>query len=75
MRIIGPALVMGPAEAVAGAVALGARVLVPVHDAHARDLLSLFFRRHGSASDAIGIAPAGLDVVSLPPGRRWEFIR
>ena len=73
--LIGPPLVMGPAEAVAGAVALGARVLVPVHDAHARDPLSLFFRRHGSASDATGMAPAGLHVVTLPPGQRWEFNR
>jgi L-ascorbate metabolism protein UlaG (beta-lactamase superfamily) len=73
--LIGPPLVMGPEEAVAGAMALSARVLVPVHDAHARDLLSLLFRRHGSASDATGMAPAGLDVVSLPPGRRWEYIR
>lgn len=70
--LIGPPLVMGPREAVAGAVALGARVLVPVHDAHADDLLSLFFRRHGSAGDAEAMAPDGLDVVCLPPGQRWE---
>jgi L-ascorbate metabolism protein UlaG (beta-lactamase superfamily) len=70
--LVGPPLVMGPREAVAGAIALGARVLVPVHDAHARDLLSLFFRRHGSAADAAAMAPAGLEVVCLPPGRRWN---
>ena len=70
--LVGPPLVMGPREAVAGAVALGAQVLVPVHDAHADDLLSLFFRRHGSAADAAAMAPAGLDVVCLPPGQRWE---
>ncbi|SCF19098.1 L-ascorbate metabolism protein UlaG, beta-lactamase superfamily [Micromonospora viridifaciens] len=71
--LVGPPLVMGPREAVAGAEALGARVLVPVHDAHARDLLSLVFRRHGSAADAEAMAPAGLDVVRLDPGQRWEL--
>ena len=55
------------------ATALGARVLVPVHDAHAADLLSLVFRRHGSASEAAAMAPAGLDVVCLAPGQRWEY--
>jgi hypothetical protein len=64
---------MGPREAVSGAAALGAHVLVPVHDAHARDLLSLVFRRHGSADEAAAMAPAGLDVVCLAPGRRWEY--
>jgi L-ascorbate metabolism protein UlaG (beta-lactamase superfamily) len=71
--LVGPALVTGPAEAVAGAQALGAQVLVPVHDAHAADPLSLLFRRNGWAADAVRSAPAGLDVVCLDPGRRWEF--
>jgi L-ascorbate metabolism protein UlaG (beta-lactamase superfamily) len=71
--LVGPALVTGPAEAVAGAVALGAQVLLPVHDAHAADPLSLLFRRHGSAADAVALAPAGLEVVRLEPGRRWVF--
>ncbi|MCO1657366.1 hypothetical protein [Pseudonocardia humida] len=71
--VVGAALVTGPAEAVAGAVALGARVLLPVHDAHAADPRSLVFRRHGSAADAVALAPPGLEVVVLEPGRRWEF--
>ncbi|WP_214401016.1 MBL fold metallo-hydrolase [Pseudonocardia lacus] len=71
--LVGPSLVTGPVEAVAGARALGARVLVPVHDAHAADPLSLLFRRNGSAADAVRIAPPGLDVVPLDPGQRWEF--
>jgi L-ascorbate metabolism protein UlaG (beta-lactamase superfamily) len=71
--LIGPPLVMGPREAVAGASALAARVLVPVHDAHAGDPLSLVFRRHGCAADAQAMAPRGLDVVSLQPGERWEM--
>jgi L-ascorbate metabolism protein UlaG (beta-lactamase superfamily) len=71
--LVGPALVTGPADAVAGAVALGARALVPIHDAHAADPLSLVFRRHGSAADAVRLAPAGLEVVRLDPGQRWEF--
>ncbi|HEY6796602.1 MAG TPA: hypothetical protein VI248_18155 [Kineosporiaceae bacterium] len=62
---------MGPAKAVAGARVLGARVLLPVQDAHARDPLSWVFRRHGSAADAVAMAAAGLDVVCLPPGSRW----
>jgi L-ascorbate metabolism protein UlaG (beta-lactamase superfamily) len=36
----GPQIVMGPADAVAGARALGARVLVPIHDAHAEETRS-----------------------------------
>ncbi|MFC6021364.1 MBL fold metallo-hydrolase [Plantactinospora solaniradicis] len=71
--LVGPPLVMGPREAVSGATALGAGVLVPVHDAHASDLLSLVFRRHGSAAEAAAMAPAGLDVVCLAPGRRWKY--
>jgi L-ascorbate metabolism protein UlaG (beta-lactamase superfamily) len=73
--LIGAPLVMGPAQAVAGATVLGAQTLVPVHDAHARDVLSLFFRRDGSAAEAAKMAPAGLEVVCLPPGRRWEYQR
>jgi L-ascorbate metabolism protein UlaG (beta-lactamase superfamily) len=73
--LIGPPLVMGPAEAVAGAVALGAQTLVPVHDAHGHDPMSLFFRRHGYASEAVTMAPPGLDVVCLPTGQRWEYAR
>jgi L-ascorbate metabolism protein UlaG (beta-lactamase superfamily) len=68
--IIGPALVTGPAEAVEGAVKLQARVLVPVHDAHAADPLSVLFRRHGSAADAERAAPPGLEVLRLEPGER-----
>jgi len=74
--VVGPPLVMGPREAVAGANVLGARVLVPVHDAHADDPLSLIFRRHGSGEDAKALAAtasSGLEVVCLPPGERWEY--
>jgi L-ascorbate metabolism protein UlaG (beta-lactamase superfamily) len=70
--VVGPPLVMGPRQAVAGAHALGARVLVPVHDAHGNDPLSLVFRRHGSATEAKELA-AGLDVVCLAPGERWTY--
>jgi L-ascorbate metabolism protein UlaG (beta-lactamase superfamily) len=74
--LLGPPLVMGHKQAVAAANAVGADVLVPIHDAHADDLLSLIFRRHGSAQEAKALAarrPTGLDVVCLPPGRRWTF--
>jgi len=74
--IIGPALVMGPRQAVAGATTLGARVLLPVHEAHADDVLSLVFRRHGSATEARELAAGrspDLDVVCLAPGTRWTY--
>jgi L-ascorbate metabolism protein UlaG (beta-lactamase superfamily) len=67
--LVGPPLVMGHREAVAEAELLGARVLVPIHDAHGNDLLSLVVRRHGSAADAKALA-TGLDVVCLTPGQR-----
>jgi L-ascorbate metabolism protein UlaG (beta-lactamase superfamily) len=74
--VVGPPLVMGPRQAVTGASALGAHALVPVHDAHANDLLSLVFRRHGSAADARELAAGQsteLDVVCLTPGTRWTY--
>ncbi|WP_067831388.1 hypothetical protein [Actinomadura kijaniata] len=52
--------------------ALGARALVPVHDAHdEKDLPSRLVRRHGPARDAVALAGDGLEVVPLPTGRRW----
>ncbi|MGK5558135.1 MBL fold metallo-hydrolase [Actinomadura kijaniata] len=70
--VLGPPIVMGPEEAVRGARALGARALVPVHDAHdEKDLPSRLIRRHGSARDAVALAGDGLEVVALPTGRRW----
>ncbi|GLW98417.1 MBL fold metallo-hydrolase [Microtetraspora sp. NBRC 16547] len=71
--LFGPRLVMGPAQAVAGASVLGAGVLVPVHDAHGRDPLSVLFRTSGTASDATALAGPGLRVVDLPTGQRWEL--
>ena len=74
--LVGPPLVMGHRQAVAGAGVLGARVLVPVHDAHADDPLSLVFRRHGSAAEAGELAAErsiDLDVVCLSPGTRWTY--
>jgi len=74
--VLGKPLVMGHREAVDGATVLRARALVAVHDAHAADAMSLVFRRRGSAAEARELAAAeapGLDVVVLPPGRRWEF--
>jgi L-ascorbate metabolism protein UlaG (beta-lactamase superfamily) len=73
--VLGPPLVMGPRQAVAAATTLGARTLIPVHDAHADDPLSLVFRRHGSADEASALAavqPGAPEVVCLPPGKRWE---
>ncbi|MBP2329720.1 L-ascorbate metabolism protein UlaG (beta-lactamase superfamily) [Kibdelosporangium banguiense] len=70
--LLGPPLVMGPKQAVAGTAALGAQVLVPIHEAHAKDPLSLIFRKHGSSEEARALA-TGFDVVCLPPGQRWEY--
>jgi len=71
--LFGPRLVMGPAQAVAGSSALGARVLVPVHDAHGHDPLSRLFRTNGTASDAARLAGPDLLVTDLPTGERWEL--
>lgn len=74
--VVGPPLVMGPEQAVAAAITVGADVLIPVHDAHADDLLSLVFRRHGSAEEAKALAAglsSALQVVRLPPGERWTY--
>ncbi|MFG6194543.1 MBL fold metallo-hydrolase [Nonomuraea sp. JJY05] len=71
--VFGPRLVMGPEQAVAGACALGAEVLVPVHDAHGHDPLSRLFRTGGTASDAAALAGPELRVVDLPTGERWEL--
>ncbi|MBP2706371.1 MBL fold metallo-hydrolase [Microbispora sp. RL4-1S] len=68
--LLGPRLVMGPAQAVAGASVLGAKALVPVHDAHGRDPLSVLFRIAGTASDAVALAGPDLSVVDLPTGER-----
>ncbi|MEV7526219.1 MBL fold metallo-hydrolase [Streptomyces sp. NPDC091371] len=76
--IVGPPIVMGPAEAVAGAKALGAGVLVPVHDAMGDEPFSRLLRRHGSGADARTLAradPHGPEVVCLGPGERREFTR
>lgn len=69
----GPRLVMGPQQAVAGAVVLGARVLVPVHDAHGHDPLSRLFRTTGTAADTTCLAGPDLLVNDLPTGKRWEY--
>jgi L-ascorbate metabolism protein UlaG (beta-lactamase superfamily) len=71
--LFGPSLVMGPGQAVAGSSALGARVLVPVHDAHGHDPLSWLFRTAGTASDAVALAGPELRVMDLPTGKRWEL--
>jgi L-ascorbate metabolism protein UlaG (beta-lactamase superfamily) len=70
--VLGPQLVMGPGEAVAGASALGARTLIPVHDAHGRDVLSKLFRTNGTAADAVRLAGPDLAVTDLPTGQRWR---
>lgn len=75
--VVGPPIVLGPEQAVHGAVTLGARVLVPIHDAHdEKDLPARLIRRHGSAADAAALAaatPGAPDVVVLPTGRRWVY--
>ncbi len=75
--IVGPPIVMGPEQAVDGTNALGARVLVPVHDAHGEDdLLAPVIRRHGSGADAATLTRAvasAPEVVNLPTGRRWTY--
>lgn len=74
--VVGPPIVMGPEQAVAGAKALGARILVPVHDAMGDEPFARVLRRHGSGADARDLAladPTAPRVVCLPTGRRWEY--
>ncbi|MEV4457218.1 hypothetical protein [Microbispora sp. NPDC049633] len=73
--LLGQPLVVGPAQAVAGASALGAKALVPVHDVHGHDPLSAPFRTTGTAADAIALAGPDLTVVDLPTGERREPAR
>jgi L-ascorbate metabolism protein UlaG (beta-lactamase superfamily) len=72
----GPRLVMSAQQAVEAAVTLGATTLIPIHDAHARDLPWFFIRRNGSAEEAQRYAqrrhPA-LRVEVLEPGVRSEL--
>lgn len=72
----GPQIVMGPEQAVAGTSALGARTLIPIHDAHGDDdLLARVIRRHGSGADALALASGtGPAVVCLQPGQRWTKV-
>ena len=70
---LGQRLVMGPKEAIAGSVALGARVLVPVHDAHGEDPFSRMFRPRGTGADAVRLAGNDLVVADLPTGKRLEL--
>jgi L-ascorbate metabolism protein UlaG (beta-lactamase superfamily) len=73
---LGPGLVMDAPTAVEAAGLLGARTLVPIHDAHARDFPYAFVRRSSTGNDARAVAaetaPA-LDVVLLHTGVRWEW--
>jgi L-ascorbate metabolism protein UlaG (beta-lactamase superfamily) len=71
----GRRIVMNPVEAVAGAGAVGARVLVPIHDAMAPDPLWALVRRRGTAADAVAHArsiPDAPEVVVLPTGQTWS---
>jgi L-ascorbate metabolism protein UlaG (beta-lactamase superfamily) len=73
---VGPRFVMGPAQALAAATVLGARVLLPIHDAHAEDPLYFWIRRHGTGRDAEALAAANPDgpaVANLLTGQRWEL--
>ncbi|MEO3781790.1 MBL fold metallo-hydrolase [Actinocorallia sp. B10E7] len=74
---LGPPVVMGPEQAVRGAGVLGARVLIPIHDAHDdKDLPARLVRRHGSGEEAAAISastPGAPETVLLPTGRRWTY--
>ena len=73
--VLGPRLVMDAATAVEAASLLGAQTLVPIHDAHARDLPYAFVRRSSTGIDARSIAAVTapeLEVVLLHTGVRWE---
>jgi L-ascorbate metabolism protein UlaG (beta-lactamase superfamily) len=73
LAVLGRALVMSAAEAVAAADAAGAHTLYAIHDAHHGDLVWSFIRRRSTAADCLPvrdrIAPH-LRVVDVPTGRR-----
>ncbi|MFJ8012869.1 hypothetical protein [Streptomyces sp. NPDC096339] len=67
---------MAPEQAVVGAKALGARVLVLVHDAMGDEPFARALRRHRSGADARDLAradPVAPRVACLPTGRRWRY--
>jgi len=71
----GPRLVMDAATAVEAAVILGAATLVPIHDAHARDLPYAFIRRSSTGNEARELAASrapSLAVALLHTSVRWE---
>jgi L-ascorbate metabolism protein UlaG (beta-lactamase superfamily) len=70
MRLLGHRLVTDARQAVEAAEILGAKILIPIHDAH-RGLAPLAWPT-SSAQDAVRSAGA-LRVCCLPPGRRWQL--
>jgi L-ascorbate metabolism protein UlaG (beta-lactamase superfamily) len=76
LTAFGRSLVMSAAEAVEAAAAAGAHTLIPIHDAHADDLIWRFIRRRSTASDCLAvrdrIAP-GLRVLDVPTGERVDL--
>lgn len=74
LRILASKLVMGVEELLAAARILGARAIVPIHDAHSS--MTWLIRRHGSARElerrAAGES-AGPSIHCLRTGERWEY--
>jgi L-ascorbate metabolism protein UlaG (beta-lactamase superfamily) len=70
---LGRKLVMAPADAVAAARLLGAKVLVPIH--YANRSIPLLLQTPGRFDDLLRHAASApdLDIVRLEPGQRWEF--
>lgn len=69
-------MVMGPDEAIAAAQVLGAKTLVPIHDALGADPVWFFLRKAGSTEDTVALArvmSGAPHVQALDPGVRWLF--
>ena len=70
-------LVMGGEEAVEATRILGAKTLVPIHDAHRRNLLFMVSPSSSGASAQAAAKVMGdeIHVVRLATGERWEYDR
>ena len=68
-------LVLSGEEAVEATRILGAKTLVPIHDAHRRNLLFMMFPSSSAASAQAAAEAMGdeLNVIRLATGERWEY--
>jgi L-ascorbate metabolism protein UlaG (beta-lactamase superfamily) len=71
--LLGQRLVMGPGDAIAGARALGSKILIPIH--YALKAVPLLLRTPGSLQELLRDFPSSLDVEVQPleTGVTWRY--